>query len=101
MSAPIHSLDLTTSDFDMIESALETQEKILAVQARAGGDAANDRLTALRSVMRRLRRQRRQPAVSLSWGSIARGLFCNKNAAPSTKRRSDVAGGCLGYSSPS
>ncbi len=100
MSALTLSLELTETDFAMIESALETQEKILAVQARAGGDTANDRLSALRSVMRRLRRQRPQAAVSQGWGSIARGLFCNKNAAPTTERRTDVAGG-IGYSSPS
>ncbi|UOA26357.1 hypothetical protein DSM107133_01057 [Pseudosulfitobacter sp. DSM 107133] len=93
MSALPHSLVLSATDFDMIESALETQEKILAVQVRAGGETAEARLTALRSVLRRLRRQRPQIEAPQGWGSIARGLFCNKNAAPVTEQRSDLVNG--------
>ena len=93
MSALPHSLTLSASEFEMIESALERQEKILSVQVRAGGESAEVRLTALRSVLRRLRRQRPQAEAPQGWGSIARGLFCNKNAAPETGQRSEVVNG--------
>ena len=53
----VQKVDLTRQDLDIIESALATQEKILSVQARAGGRAARTRLNDLKSLMRRLRRQ--------------------------------------------
>ena len=73
-------VDLSTHDLELIESALQTQEKILAVQSRAGGNAAKIRLNELKSVLRRVRRQNPQAAKSKcrtvsSWGSFARALF--------------------------
>jgi hypothetical protein len=53
----VQKVDLTRQDLEMIEGALATQEKILAVQSRAGGRAARNRLNELKGLMRRLRRQ--------------------------------------------
>ena len=53
----VQKIDLTKADLDVIETALATQEKILAVQSRAGGRAARTRLNDLKSLQRRLRRQ--------------------------------------------
>lgn len=72
-----HSVDLTTRDLELIESALQTQEKILSVQSRAGGSAARARLNDLKGLMRRLRRQTpaTQSAPSPSWTQVARQFF--------------------------
>ena len=72
-----HSVDLTLQDLELIEAALQTQEKILSVQSRAGGDAARTRLNDLKGLMRRLRRQTPAPqgAASASWSQAARQLF--------------------------
>ena len=39
-----YAVDLTKQDLELIEAALQTQEKILSVQSRAGGSAARARL---------------------------------------------------------
>ena len=71
-----HSLDLTASQLAVINAALDTQEKILTVQSRAGSDpAANDQLSKLQSVLRTLRRQTPLVRPSQSWGDVARSLF--------------------------
>ncbi len=72
-----HSVDLTTRDLELIEAALQTQEKILSVQSRAGGTAARTRLNDLKGLMRRLRRQTptTQSAPATSWSQTARQLF--------------------------
>lgn len=72
-----HSVDLTKHDLELIEAALQTQEKILSVQSRAGGDAARARLNDLKGLMRRLRRQTpsAQAAPAPSWSQAARSLF--------------------------
>ena len=57
MLEDVQKIELTRNDLDLIETALATQEKILAVQARAGGRTARTRLNDLKSLMRRLRRQ--------------------------------------------
>ncbi len=57
MLEDVQKIELTRNDLDLIESALATQEKILAVQSRAGGRNARARLNDLKSLMRRLRRQ--------------------------------------------
>lgn len=57
MLEDVQNVELTRADLDLIESALATQEKILAVQARAGGRNARNKLNDLKSLMRRLRRQ--------------------------------------------
>lgn len=73
----IHSVDLTSRDLRLIEAALQTQEKILSVQSRAGGSAARTRLNDLKGLMRRLRRQTPAPerAPAPTWGQAARQLF--------------------------
>lgn len=72
----IHEVELTKQDLELIESALQTQEKILSVQTRAGGSAARARLNDLKGLMRRLRRQTPRPnAAPSSWGQAARSLF--------------------------
>ncbi|WP_299623242.1 hypothetical protein [uncultured Tateyamaria sp.] len=72
-----HSVDLTQQDLDLIETALQTQEKILSVQSRAGGSAARTRLNNLKGLMRRLRRQTPMAGapVASSWSQAARQLF--------------------------
>ena len=72
-----YAVDLTKQDLELIEAALQTQEKILSVQSRAGGSAARARLNDLKGLMRRLRRQTPAPsgAAASSWSQTARSLF--------------------------
>ncbi|MEP4197577.1 MAG: hypothetical protein ABJL99_18290 [Aliishimia sp.] len=72
-----HSVDLTQQELKLIEAALHTQEKILAVQSRAGQDrSAKSRLDDLKSVLRNLRRQTpHRDAPQQSWTQMARTLF--------------------------
>ncbi|WP_299687724.1 hypothetical protein [uncultured Tateyamaria sp.] len=72
-----YAVDLTKQDLELIEAALQTQEKILSVQSRAGGSAARARLNDLKGLMRRLRRQTPAPAgaETPSWSQTARSLF--------------------------
>ena len=72
-----YAVDLTKQDLELIEAALQTQEKILSVQSRAGGSAARARLNDLKGLMRRLRRQTPAPsgAEGSSWSQTARSLF--------------------------
>lgn len=78
MSTEKMSLDLTPQELTVIESALRTQEKILSVQSRAGGDSsASARLSELKQVLRTLSRQSGSDATRQcqGWGGVARGLF--------------------------
>ncbi|WP_223423008.1 hypothetical protein [Tateyamaria pelophila] len=77
MTDDTHNVDLTKQDLEMIETALQTQEKILSVQSRAGGGAERARLNDLKGLMRRLRRQTPTPhsGGSQSWSQAARQLF--------------------------
>ncbi|MEO9685389.1 MAG: hypothetical protein ABJR46_00845 [Tateyamaria sp.] len=77
MADESHSVDLTAHDLQLIEAALQTQEKILSVQSRAGGSAARTRLNDIKGLMRRLRRQTpsAQSAATPSWSKAARQLF--------------------------
>ena len=74
----VQKIDLTKHDLEMISSALQTQEKILSVQGRAGADTARMRLNDLKGLMRRLNRFAPDPkaAPSQKWSQIARSLFC-------------------------
>lgn len=70
------TIDLTKQDLDVIEAALQTQEKILSVQSRAGGKAARARLNDIKGLLRRLRRQ--NPVVAQRgsrWSETAKSLF--------------------------
>ena len=71
-----YAVDLTTQALELIEAALQTQEKILSVQSRAGGNAARARLNDLKGLMRRLRRQTPAPTggETPSWSQTARSL---------------------------
>lgn len=73
----VQKIDLSRHDLDMIESALHTQEKILTVQSRAGGNDARARLNNIKGLMRRLRRQSTDTADApkRSWSFMARSLF--------------------------
>ena len=77
MPGDIHNVDLTKQDLELIETALQTQEKILSVQSRAGGGAERARLNDLKGLMRRLRRQTptHNAGCATSWGQAARQLF--------------------------
>lgn len=71
-----HSVDLTPQDIEVIEAALHTQEKILAVQSKASTDgAAAAKLGALKSVLRTLRRQTPAQKKTESWGGLGRVFF--------------------------
>ena len=72
-----HNVDLTKQDLELIEIALQTQEKILSVQSRAGGGAERARLNDLKGLMRRLRRltPTHNAGYVTSWGQTARQLF--------------------------
>lgn len=74
----LNNLDLTAKDIEMIEAALHTQKKILAVQSAAGGSGARRKLTDLKHLMKRINRNsvRRESPLALSWPSFARGFFC-------------------------
>ncbi|MEL7092914.1 MAG: hypothetical protein AAFN94_14375 [Pseudomonadota bacterium] len=76
MSDDALSVDMTAADLDMIEAALQTQEKILSVQSRAGGKAARARLNEVKGLLRRIRRQHPQAGARPStWTETARSLF--------------------------
>jgi hypothetical protein len=51
-------VEFSGHDLEVIEEALFTQEKILSVQSRAGGNAAKVRLNELQGLLRRVRSQR-------------------------------------------
>ena len=56
MLDPKTCIDFSNHDLELIESALQTQEKILAVQSRASGrNSAKLRLIELQAVLRRVR----------------------------------------------
>jgi len=54
----LNRLDLTTKDIELIEAALQTQKKILAVQSEAGGARARQKLTDLKHLIKRVGRAR-------------------------------------------
>jgi hypothetical protein len=81
MLEPTTCVDFTEQDLEMIESALQTQEKILSVQSRASGsNAAKLRLIELRAVLRRVRSKNgktpQTPCRKVTGlGGFARALF--------------------------
>ena len=78
MSDSAQNLEFSDHDLEVIEEALFTQEKILSVQSRAGGNMAKTRLNELQGLLRRMRRQRGGEAgqhLGL-WGQFARMLSC-------------------------
>ena len=76
MKQNTHSLDLTPQELHVIEAALHTQEKILSVQSRAGGDGlARTRLEELKSVLASLNRQRPTSSRGFGFSLFGRSLF--------------------------
>lgn len=75
----LNRLDLTTKDIELIEAALHTQKKILAVQSEAGGTGARQKLSDLKYLIKRIGRARPQPSATnpVSWTQIARGFFAS------------------------
>lgn len=73
-----HDLDLTAKDIALIETALHTQKKILAVQSAAGGSGAHEKLTDLKHLMKRINRNSKRKAAPATqgWSGFARMLFC-------------------------
>lgn len=72
-----HNLDLSARDLKLIQDALYTQEKILSVQSRAGGNAAKLRLNEVKELMRRVdvKAPQRESENRKSWIGLTRALF--------------------------
>ena len=74
--------EFSDHDLEVIEEALFTQEKILSVQSRAGGNGAKTRLNELQGLLQRMRRERgqntgHQTGQRLSlWGQFTRMISC-------------------------
>jgi len=51
MTNTIKKLEVTAEELDLFISALETQSKILQMQASAGGPGANERLNEVKSLL--------------------------------------------------
>jgi hypothetical protein len=75
-------IEFSDHDLEVIEEALFTQEKILSVQSRAGGNGAKTRLNDLQALLQRMRRGRgqktcrhvgRRPGL---WGQFTRMICC-------------------------
>lgn len=76
MKKATHNVDLTPEEMQVIEAALHTQEKILSVQSRAGGDSTVGlRLSELKSVLANLQRQRGKPGAATGGWFFGRSLF--------------------------
>lgn len=82
MSLQSPEVAFSDHDLEVIQDALFTQEKILAVQSRAGGNAAKMRLNDLQGLLRRMRRQRSgKSALTVGfWGIFSRNRTCGSNS---------------------
>ena len=76
-----HSLDLSAKDIDLIEAALHTQKKILAVQSKAGGAGARRKLADLKLLIKRVENAsaRKQKAEPQRLSHFVRSLFCTQS----------------------
>lgn len=77
MTGRSKALDLSPEEFAIIESALQTQSKILNVQAKAGASKARERLNAVKNVLTRLAQQRptsqaKSPKCTVSFFGMSR-----------------------------
>jgi hypothetical protein len=73
MTETINKLEVSSSELDLIANALETQSKILCMQASAGGHGALDRLNEVKRVLATVSSQRestspRRTETSGLWG---------------------------------
>ena len=73
----VKQLELTAKDFEIIEAALHTQQKILSVQSEAGGTGAREKLTDLKHLMQRIGRARppRKVWTQSIWAYLTGSLF--------------------------
>lgn len=75
-------IEFSDHDLKVIKEALFTQEKILSVQSRAGGNGAKTRLNDLQGLLQRMRRERGQKTGSRTgqrlslWGQFTRRISC-------------------------
>ena len=76
-------IEFSDHDLEVIRNALFTQEKILTVQSRAGGNAAKMRLNELQGLLSRLRGQNETKSTpdsaaepSWFWGIFSRRKLC-------------------------
>lgn len=74
-----HRLELSAKDMDLLESALQTQQKILSVQSQAGGSGAVHKLADLQRLMKRVGRARaaRSNGSRFSLLQVLREYFCS------------------------
>lgn len=68
-------LDVSSDELELIISALETQSKILRMQASAGGAGALDRLNKVKSLLATTSSRRESPAAPRAaqsglWGML-------------------------------
>ncbi|GIT85095.1 MULTISPECIES: hypothetical protein [Roseobacter] len=79
----LNRLDLTSKDIDMIEAALHTQKKILAVQSEAGGTGARRKLTDIKQLMKRVGRARNMnyKGPAQSWTQMARTMLTGQSTS--------------------
>jgi hypothetical protein len=75
-------LDLTSKDIELIEAALHTQKKILAVQSEAGGTGASNKLNDLKNLSRRIGKAQTPTKVSSGYllTQFLRWLTCTDEA---------------------
>jgi hypothetical protein len=78
-------LDLTAKDLALIETALQTQAKILSLQSQAGAAGARQQLTDLSRLKKRIGRA--QPVISARPGKwnpahLARSIFSGGRRCP-------------------
>lgn len=69
-------LDVSADDLELISSALETQAKILRMQASAGGAGAHDKLNRVKSLLATVASQRegnsaKRPAQNGLWSMLS------------------------------
>lgn len=76
MTDTIKKLEVSQDELALIADALETQSKILSMQASAGGQAALTRLNAVKRVLAMVSSERdparRRPALTGGLGSLLR-----------------------------
>ncbi|KIN71611.1 hypothetical protein [Sulfitobacter guttiformis] len=75
MNETTKKLEISTSELDLIANALETQSKILRMQASAGGHGALSRLNDVKRLLATVSSQRentgnRRPEPSGLWGIL-------------------------------
>ncbi len=76
MTTGTHSVDLTTAELQLIEAALDTQEKILSMQSRSGQDkVAEQRLLDLRAVKKTVQQHAPRADAQRGWSGMSRTWF--------------------------